>query len=311
MKKRKSQVTHPVGMLWSQLTQQGMTFQAQHKAHNGLQPRMRHEPLGPLFMCRSRNQLYVTATTSSMVLSRRVDHPVICMVKIEFLLRFNGQQLVFWNYMGDWRLCSKDRIHTNWQIEPTFKYLQEQELPKQSRSNSGQFQMSRLVHRNHSARKTRTNRKLALRQSSAVHSTWNNFDRTRVNDKKREKSRRMGPNGAKFYLQVTDRSDWLVENPLRRTHYNRDLVTWRRMKFNTRRADIPTFSWHISPRVPREFEIHKCKLLVGQPKWAYLSHSMFLIPPEIPDNRHGNYIGNYRVPGCTFMRRMDSACDDQ
>ena len=165
------QVTHPVGMLWSQLTQHGMTFQAQHKAYNGLQPRMGHEPLGPLFMCRSRDQLYITATISSMVLSRRVDHPVICMVKIEFLLRFNAPRLVFWNYIGGLEVVLKGPDSHKLTNRTTFKYLQEQELPKQSRSNSGQFQMSRLVHRNHSARKTRTNRKLVLPQSSAVHST--------------------------------------------------------------------------------------------------------------------------------------------
>ena len=221
MKKRKSQVTHPVGMLWSQLTQQGMTFQAQHKAHNGLQPRMRHEPLGPLFMCRSRDQLYITATISSMVLSRRVDHPVICMVKIEFLLRFNGQQLVFWNYMGDWRLCSKDRIHTNWQIEPTFKYLQEQELPKQSRSNSGQFQMSRLVHRNHSARKTRTNRKLVLRQSSAVHSTLQLQDSC---SSEQEKTKNHTVQGAGCISKSPMTWSKFVKSRFQMT-YSRDLVT--------------------------------------------------------------------------------------
>ena len=221
-------------MLWSQLTQQGMTFQAQHKAHNGLQPRMRHEPLGPLFMCRSRDQLYITATISSMVLSRRVDHPVICMVKIEFLLRFNGQQLVFWNYMGDWRLCSKDRIHTNWQIEPTFKYLQEQELPEQSRSNSGQFQMSRLVHRNHSARKTRTNRKLVLWQSSAVHSTLQLQDSCSSEQEKTKNHTVQGFKG----LGVSPSHRWLDRNLWNHASEWLTVETW----------------WHISTPVAREVE---------------------------------------------------------
>ena len=260
-------------MLWSQLTQQGMTFQAQNKAHNGLQPRMRHEPLGPLFMCRSRDQLYITATISSMVLSRRVDHPVICMVKIEFLLRFNGQQLVFWNYMGGWRLCSKDRIDTNWQIEPTFKYLQEQELPKQSRSNSGQFQMSRLVHRNHSARKTHTNRKLVLRQSSAVHSTLQLQDSCSSEQEKTKNHTVQGFKG----LGVSPSHRWLDRNLWNHAFEWLTVETW----------------WHISTPVAREVETNPQMWIGGQLKWTHLNHSNAFKAWNPWNRRHRFFIGNY------------------
>ena len=124
--------------------------------------------------------------------------------------------------MGGWRLCSKDRIHTNWQIEPTSKYLQEQELPKQSRSNSGQFQMSRLVHRNHSARKTRTNRKLVLRQSSAVgHSTLQLQDSC---SSEQEKTKNHTVQGAGCISKSPMTWSKFVKSRFRMT-YSRDLVT--------------------------------------------------------------------------------------
>ena len=120
----------------------------------------------------------------------------------------------------------------------TFKYLQEQELPQQSSTNLAKFQIPRLVHRNHSARKTRTNRKLALRQSSAVHSTWNNFDRTRVNDKK---TRKITQNGAQWG-QILSPS----HRPIRLTRGKstpKDALTatwWRDAEWSSTR-DVPTF----------------------------------------------------------------------